>query len=71
MYGPPTFCWAAFVVLACASSALGEERPNILWLTSEDNGPHVGAQGDFYATAPNLDRLPERGADSSLVQRVA
>ncbi len=36
-------------------------RPNILWLVSEDNGPHLGAYGDRYATTPNLDALAERG----------
>lgn len=37
------------------------ERPNILWITSEDNGPQIGAYGDAYATTPNLDALAERG----------
>jgi uncharacterized sulfatase len=35
-------------------------RPNILWITSEDNGPHLGCYGDRYATTPNLDRLAAR-----------
>lgn len=35
--------------------------PNILWVSSEDNGPHLGAYGDDYATTPNLDRLAARG----------
>lgn len=38
-----------------------DPRPNILWLTSEDNGPHLGCYGDDYATTPNLDKLSERG----------
>ena len=29
-----------------------EDRPNILWLTSEDNGPHLGCYGDTYADTP-------------------
>lgn len=37
------------------------ERPNILWLTCEDTGPHLGSYGDRYATTPNLDRLAGRG----------
>ena len=37
-----------------------EARPNILWITSEDNGPHLGCYGDEYATTPNLDRLSAR-----------
>lgn len=35
--------------------------PNILWVSSEDNGPHLGAYGDDYATTPNLDALAARG----------
>ena len=35
--------------------------PNILWITSEDNGPHLGCYGDSYATTPNLDALAKKG----------
>lgn len=35
--------------------------PNILWLTSEDNGPQLGCYGDRYATTPHLDALAARG----------
>jgi len=38
-----------------------DPRPNILWITSEDNGPALGAYGDAYATTPNLDALAARG----------
>jgi len=41
--------------------AAAQDRPNILWITSEDNGPHLGAYGDTYATTPNLDALAARG----------
>jgi uncharacterized sulfatase len=36
-------------------------RPNILWITSEDNGPHRGCYSDAYATTPHLDALAARG----------
>jgi len=36
-------------------------RPNILWITSEDNGPQLGCYGDSYATTPNIDRLAAKG----------
>lgn len=36
-------------------------RPNILWLTSEDHGPHLGCYGDTYATTPNVDKLAAKG----------
>ncbi|WP_052031705.1 sulfatase-like hydrolase/transferase [Novipirellula maiorica] len=32
-------------------------RPNILWITSEDNGPHLGCYGDTYADTPHIDAL--------------
>ena len=35
-------------------------RPNILWVSSEDHGPHLGCYGDSYATTPNVDRLATR-----------
>jgi len=37
-----------------------EDRPNILWITSEDNGPHLGCYGDNYAVTPHLDALATR-----------
>jgi len=37
------------------------EKPNILWVTSEDNSPFLGCYGDELATTPNLDKLAEQG----------
>jgi uncharacterized sulfatase len=37
------------------------EHPNILWITSEDNGLFLGCYGDKNAHTPNLDSLAERG----------
>ena len=45
--------------LSCAGSA--ESRPNILWITSEDNSPYLGCYGDDNARTPNLDRLASEG----------
>jgi hypothetical protein len=42
----------------CAHAA---DRPNVLWLTSEDHGPHLGCYGDRFATTPNVDRLAAKG----------
>jgi arylsulfatase A-like enzyme len=47
------FLFAIFVQAA--------KLPNILWITSEDNGPHLGCYGDQYATTPNLDALAKKG----------
>ena len=50
------------LVLGIAGSAAAQQaQPNILWLTSEDNGPHIGAYGDAFALTPNLDALARRG----------
>ena len=37
------------------------DRPNILWITSEDNSPYLGCYGDRQAQTPNLDRLAVQG----------
>ena len=36
-------------------------RPNVLWLTAEDIGPHLGCYGDSVARTPNLDALAAKG----------
>jgi len=37
------------------------ERPNILWITSEDNSPYLGCYGDAQAQTPHLDALSAEG----------
>lgn len=44
-----------------AEGAGSQERPNILWIVSEDNSPFLGSYGDDFATTPHLDRLAEEG----------
>jgi uncharacterized sulfatase len=36
-------------------------RPNILWISCEDIGPHLGCYGDPNAHTPTLDRLASEG----------
>ncbi|MEM1442625.1 MAG: sulfatase [Verrucomicrobiota bacterium] len=43
------------IFAVCFSTAA--ELPNILWVTSEDNGPHLGCYGDEYSVSPNIDAL--------------
>ena len=52
----------ALLTLAAAPTFAAESkaRPNILWLTTEDIGPHLGCYGDKYADTPNLDRFAQR-----------
>ena len=59
------------LILACFLSAAAGikdlnaqtdgERPNILWISTEDHNPIIGAYGDEYAHTPNLDRLADEG----------
>jgi hypothetical protein len=44
------------------------DRPNILWITSEDNSPYLGCYGDPLAQTPHLDRLA--AGRGSLPERV-
>jgi uncharacterized sulfatase len=48
-------------VLAAGCADAAPPRPNILWITSEDNAPSLGAYGDADAVTPNLDGLARRG----------
>jgi len=55
-----------FTLLATLASswtllAAGPDRPNILWITSEDNSPYLGCYGDLQAQTPHLDRFSEQG----------
>lgn len=52
---------AVFASLSSQLNAADDLRPNILWLVSEDHGPHMGCYGDKYATTPNVDRLAANG----------
>ncbi len=37
------------------------DRPNILWLVSEDTNPYLGCYGDPLAHTPTIDRLAKEG----------
>ena len=53
------------LVLVLASTggrqAQASDKPNILWLTSEDHGPEMGCYGDELAVTPNVDALAKKG----------
>jgi N-sulfoglucosamine sulfohydrolase len=38
-----------------------QDKPNILWIVSEDNSPFLGCYGDTFATTPNLDNFAKQG----------
>ncbi len=48
--------------LVVVSLAAEQDRPNILWLTSEDNSASwLGCYGNTHANTPNLDQLAAEG----------
>ncbi|MDZ7619295.1 MAG: sulfatase-like hydrolase/transferase [Patescibacteria group bacterium] len=51
------FAFCTFLLPPASRAATAADRPNILWITSEDNGPFLGCYGDKFANTPNLDRL--------------
>ena len=55
--------WLYFWIFCCFSSVgVASQRPNILLIVSEDNGPELGCYGDPYAKTPILDKLAQEGA---------
>ncbi|WP_203434090.1 sulfatase-like hydrolase/transferase [Jiangella asiatica] len=44
-----------------SAGAAQVDRPNFLWLVSEDNSPYLGAYGDPQSATPTLDRLAAEG----------
>ena len=52
--------WLLAPALAVRAADPEPARPNVLWVTCEDIGPHLGCYGDRYADTPNLDRLAAR-----------
>ncbi len=46
---------------AVSAQAKSADRPNILWLVSEDNGPFLGCYGYKNAVTPHLDKLAKEG----------
>ena len=59
-----TISVAGFCLLTLLSTVFSrqQEKPNILWITSEDNSAsYLGCYGNKQATTPNLDALAEEG----------
>lgn len=53
---------AIFLLLALVTvSAMAAERPNILLIVSEDNGPELGCYDEPFVKTPVLDQLAEEG----------
>lgn len=53
--------WGLMALANSPAWLLAADRPNILWLTSEDHGPEMGCYGDPLARTPNVDALAAKG----------
>ena len=52
----------AMAMVSIASMGLATGKPNILWLTCEDNNVHwIGCYGNEFAETPNIDKLATEG----------
>lgn len=50
-----------YLMLVLVTTGLGEDRPNILWITCEDMSPHLGCYGDRTVPTPHIDALATEG----------
>ncbi|WAC09416.1 sulfatase-like hydrolase/transferase [Dyadobacter pollutisoli] len=48
---------AILLTILVFSKINAQDRPNILWIVSEDNTTMLGSYGDKFATTPNLDKF--------------
>ena len=55
------FFTVVFSAISCVTVVAEVKRPNILWLSSEDNHTFLGCYGDKLARTPNLDKLAKEG----------
>jgi len=54
--------WAVSLAMLFSGALLAQSpHPNIVWLSSEDHGPHMGCYGDLVARTPHIDALASRG----------
>jgi hypothetical protein len=49
------------VAILTGTGDAASERPNVLLIVSEDNGPELGCYGDPYVKTPRLDQLAVEG----------
>ena len=52
-----------FLLLALVAPvlAVADDRPNVVWIVSDDLGPELGCYGYPDIATPNLDRLAKEG----------
>ncbi len=65
-----TILWIAAAVLGLAAGSHAAERPNVLFIVSDDLRDHIGCYGNAVIKTPHIDRLAARGVrfDHAYVQ---
>ncbi|MFZ9090038.1 MAG: sulfatase-like hydrolase/transferase, partial [Planctomycetaceae bacterium] len=48
-------------MFVCHAALRAQDRPNILWISTEDISPHLSCYGDAHAITPHLDQLASEG----------
>ena len=57
-----SLAFLCIIVLSLAARAHADDRPNILWVVSEDNSHHwLGCYGNEQVSTPNIDQLAAEG----------
>ena len=56
-----SLCVLFILALVSVGLTANLPAPNVLLITSEDNGPELGCYGDRFARTPHLDRLAAQG----------
>jgi arylsulfatase A-like enzyme len=62
---------STLLLLSALACGAAQDRPNIVWLTSEDHGPEMGCYRDPLARTPNIDALAAQGMRYRLVWSTA
>ena len=52
------FVYFSFICIACLN---GNERPNVLWIISDDLGPEIACYGNKGIKTPHIDQLASSG----------
>ncbi|HMP28981.1 MAG TPA: sulfatase, partial [Saprospiraceae bacterium] len=50
-----------YTVSFCISALIGQQKPNIIWISVEDMSPRLASYGDHTVPTPNIDRLAKEG----------
>lgn len=53
--------FSPWAVIETHSQIITKQRPNIIWISTEDFSPHLGCYGDKVAQTPNIDKLASQG----------